>query len=100
MNAITKMSAKGQVVIPKDVRDRLHWLEGTQLKVVESGNAVTLSPAKSWLKPRNPLPKTTTGDILAGPKWSGRPFTVEEISSLSDEDLRQIFDEQERNAGD
>jgi AbrB family looped-hinge helix DNA binding protein len=98
MNALTKISAKGQVVIPKDVRDRLNWPQGTQLKVVESGNAVTLSPLGSPFVPRNPFPRTTTADILAGPKWTGKPKTVEEISGLSDEALRKIFAEQERDA--
>jgi AbrB family looped-hinge helix DNA binding protein len=100
MSAQTKISSKGQVVIPKDVRDRLNWPEGTQLKVVESGNSVTLSRLASPFLPSKPLPRTTTADILAGPKWTGKPKPVDEISSLSDEALRRIFSEQERNARD
>lgn len=100
MNAQTKISAKGQVVIPKDVRDRLNWPQGTQLKVVENGNTVTLSPIKSWLKPKEPFPRTTTEDLRKLPKWEGPPLSIEEISSLSPETLRKIFAEQERDAGD
>jgi len=36
------MSARGQVVIPKDVRDRLGWLQGHALDVVETGGGVLL----------------------------------------------------------
>lgn len=42
MNAETKMSAKGQVVIPKAIRDRLQWKEGASLEVVETASGVLL----------------------------------------------------------
>jgi len=45
MNAQTKLSAKGQVVIPKAVRDRLCWEEGAALEVVERADGVLLRAA-------------------------------------------------------
>jgi len=42
MNAQTKMSAKGQVVIPKAVRDRLQWDAGAELEVIETASGVLL----------------------------------------------------------
>lgn len=42
MNAYTKLSEKGQVVVPKATRDRLGWRPGTDLEVIETGDAVTL----------------------------------------------------------
>ena len=99
MNAQTKLSAKGQVVIPKDVRDRLHWAEGTQLKVVETGGGVMLMPLKSWLHPKNPFPLTTTSDLRAGQKWEGPPKSIEEISGLSKATLRRIFEAQDSDEG-
>lgn len=49
MNAQTKVSSKGQIVIPKDVRDRLRIAAGDQLEVVERPDGVLLrkSPPKS-----------------------------------------------------
>ena len=42
MTAQTKLSAKGQIVIPKDVRDRLGLAEGMVLDVIETGDGVIL----------------------------------------------------------
>ena len=42
MNAVTRVSAKGQIVIPKDVRDRLKWSQGTELEVIDGAAGVML----------------------------------------------------------
>ncbi|MGA2665653.1 MAG: AbrB/MazE/SpoVT family DNA-binding domain-containing protein [Nitrososphaerales archaeon] len=39
---VTKVSDKGQVVIPKEIRDSLHFSPGTKLIVVATEDAVIL----------------------------------------------------------
>ena len=39
---VTRVSDKGQVVIPKEIRDKLGFKEGTKLIVVATGDAVVL----------------------------------------------------------
>lgn len=40
--ATTKMSSKGQVVIPEDIREQLHLKEGDQFVVIGQGDTVIL----------------------------------------------------------
>jgi AbrB family looped-hinge helix DNA binding protein len=45
MKSATRLTSKGQVVIPKSVRDRLRWKKGTRLQVEPtSDGAVILRP--------------------------------------------------------
>lgn len=45
MKPATRVTSKGQVVIPKPVREKLRWVSGTQLAVeILSDGAVRLAP--------------------------------------------------------
>jgi AbrB family looped-hinge helix DNA binding protein len=63
MNAVTKLSSKGQVVLPKNVRDALGWPEGQTLTVRRAGGGVLLIPPEpkretiSWEEFRRRVPK-------------------------------------------
>ena len=46
MNEQTKMSAKGQVVIPSATRERWKFAPGSQIEVVETAAGVLLKPVK------------------------------------------------------
>jgi AbrB family looped-hinge helix DNA binding protein len=67
-----KLSSKGQIVIPKEIRDELHWQAGTQLTLVSSVSGVTLKTA----------PKKTggnLGDLIGMLRHDGPPIPVEAL---------------------
>ncbi len=87
MNARTKVSSKGDVAIPRDVRERLAWEPGTPLELVETPDGISLRrPAE-----KSPFPPKTIDDLRALPKYKGPPQPIEAISRLSDEDIRRLL---------
>lgn len=46
---LTRVSDKGQVVIPKEIRDRFNLAEGTKLIVLATDDAVVLQKAETFV---------------------------------------------------
>lgn len=76
MSAETKLSAKGQVVIPKDVRDALGWPEGQKLLVTKSGGKAILEPAQP---PRERISYEEFRRRV--PKYVGPPVSIEDMDT-------------------
>jgi AbrB family looped-hinge helix DNA binding protein len=85
MNAQTTLSSKGQVVIPKDVRERLHWELGEPLDVVEMANGVFL---KRRSVPKRLSDKEALARIRAIVKYDGPTVTIEEMNETINEGYR------------
>jgi AbrB family looped-hinge helix DNA binding protein len=71
----TKVSSKGQVVLPRAVRERKKWQSGTQLLVEETKDGVLLRSAK-------PFPATNVDEFikdLEARKYKGKPKTISEM---------------------
>jgi AbrB family looped-hinge helix DNA binding protein len=47
MNAVTRISTKGQVVIPNEVRASKRWTPGTELEVIERPDGILLRAKKA-----------------------------------------------------
>jgi len=60
----TKLSSKGQVIIPKIIRSRYNWNSGQKLSVIDTGDGILLRPSRSFksVLPAS-LPKTEKVDI-------------------------------------
>lgn len=86
MKAATRVTSKGQVVIPKNVREQLRWVSGTELAVEVTDGAVRLTLLKAGdpidnlygcLKdlPRDPLADLEAehqAEIEADERWRRR----------------------------
>lgn len=85
MNARTTLSAKGQVVIPKDVRERLKLAAGDRLEVVERTDGVLLrrltvksgdgfeaitQRVRARIDYRGPVVSTEEMDAAIGAMWA------------------------------
>lgn len=86
MSVQTSLSAKGQIVIPKALRDRLRWAPGLRFDLIERGGVVTLQP-----RPDTPAFAPTTIDDLRALPAAGPAQPVEAISGLDDAALARLL---------
>ena len=83
MTAQTRLSAKGQVVIPKDVRDRLGWAQGSELEVVEAGDGILLRRRQDR---KGSSVKDATARLRQIYQHRGPPTPIEQLSWSPDID--------------
>lgn len=78
MNARVKLSSKGQIVLPKAVRDAHGWSEGTEFELVDDdAGGVRLLPVH---RDEPDIPRLTIEEFLAGRiKYDGPPVTLEDM---------------------
>ncbi|WAC22405.1 AbrB/MazE/SpoVT family DNA-binding domain-containing protein [Blastomonas sp. SL216] len=83
MNDITRLSAKGQIVIPKDVRDRLGWAQGHDLEVIQMGDGVMLRPVT---RTQRLSIEEATRELRQIYRHEGPPIPIEKLSWSPDVD--------------
>ncbi|MBX3485068.1 AbrB/MazE/SpoVT family DNA-binding domain-containing protein [Phenylobacterium sp.] len=66
----TVISTKGQVILPKAIRDKLRWEAGARLVVKETASGVLITR-------ENPFPPTTLGDVVGRLRYDGPAKTIE-----------------------
>jgi len=79
----TKLSSKGQVIIPKEIRSRHHWEPGQELQAIDTDDGILLRPA-------SPFPETTIKDVASCLYYSGKPKTLEEMDAAIKKGARSI----------
>jgi AbrB family looped-hinge helix DNA binding protein len=70
----TKVSTKGQVILPKPIRERRRWNAGTELVVEETAEGVLLKPAVL-------VPRTVPEKVFGMLAFRGRSKTIEEMNA-------------------
>lgn len=89
MNARSKISSKGQVVVPKDIRDRLGLSEGSEIEFVEKPDGVMMKRIRPMAER---FPSITAAEFMARRvKWTGKPITVEDMNRAIEEEARRMW---------
>jgi len=70
----TTLSTKGQVIIPKEVRERHGWDAGLSLELVEQADGVVLRPVRS-------LRRTTVDEVLGCLPYKGPRKTLADMEA-------------------
>ena len=78
----TKLSSKGQVIIPKSLRSRYNWNPGQELSVIDTGDGLLL-------KPRHPFKKTKLDQVAGILKYSGKPVTLDDMEAAIKKGARE-----------
>ncbi len=78
----TRLSSKGQVILPKPIRDHRNWTPGTRLVVEDTDAGVLLRPA--------PLFEPTSMDQVFGALHRpGRALTIEDMDAGVEAEARR-----------
>ena len=70
----TTVSTKGQVILPKSIRDRRHWTQGTRLTVEDTPEGVLLKATPLF-------PDTAVDAVFGSMKRSGPALSLEEMDA-------------------
>jgi AbrB family looped-hinge helix DNA binding protein len=69
----TRLSSRGQVVLPKRVRDKHQWDPGQEFEVVQTEEGVLL-------RPRSPFPETTFEAVRGRTGYDGPPVPTDQLT--------------------
>jgi len=70
----TIVSTKGQVILPKAIRDQRHWSAGTRLTVEDTPDGVILKPAPLFAP-------TSIDDVFGALGYEGPTLTLEDMDA-------------------
>ncbi len=70
----TRLSTKGQLILPKEIRERHGWTAGTELLVEDLGDSVILRRVAN-------LPATQLADLVGCAGYKGPALSLEEMEA-------------------
>ena len=72
----TRLSSRGQVVLPKDVRDRHQWKPGQEFEIVETDEGILL-------RAQSPFPDTTFDEVRGRTGYEGPPKATDRLTGTA-----------------
>ena len=82
----TRLSTKGQIVLPKSVRTAHAWGPGTEFAVEETREGILLRPAR-------PFRKTTLDQVVGCLRYKGKAKTLKQMENAI---RREVMDRHDR----
>ncbi|NOX08299.1 MAG: AbrB/MazE/SpoVT family DNA-binding domain-containing protein [Gammaproteobacteria bacterium] len=70
----TRLSSKGQVIIPKPLRSAHHWDTGQELLVIDTGDGILL-------KPKAPFVETHINEVASCLQFKGKARTLKDMEA-------------------
>lgn len=80
--ARTVVSTKGQVILPKAIREQRKWREGTELIVEDTADGVLLKKAPVFAP-------TRMEDVFGSLPYKGKPKTIEEMNAAIETEVKR-----------
>ena len=71
---VTRLSSKGQIVLPRPVRQAHRWGAGTRFTVSDTPDGILLRPAKAF-------PSTRVDEVFGCAGYHGPTRTLEEMAA-------------------
>ena len=71
---VTRLSSKGQIIIPKPLRASHRWEVGQELVVVDMGDGILL-------KPKSPFEETSIKDVASCLGYKGKAKTLDDMEA-------------------
>jgi len=68
----TRLSSKGQVIIPAQIRAAHHWEAGQELTVIDTGDGILL-------KPKSPFEKSSLDELAGCLQYEGSAKVLQEM---------------------
>ena len=78
----TKLSSKGQVVIPKSTREKYGWKPGQELYVKETGDGIVLMAPPA-------IPETSIDKVAGCLSYEGPRVAIEQMDEAIETKMRE-----------
>ena len=81
----TRLSSKGQIVLPKAVRESRKWPPGTEFRIEVFEDGIVLRPVK-------PFPAARLEDVAGSIRYEGPARTLEDMERAIGEGVKERRD--------
>jgi AbrB family looped-hinge helix DNA binding protein len=78
---VTKLSSKGQIVLPKTLRDAYKWRPGTKFAIEEAADGLLLRPLRLFAP-------TRLEDVIGCLPYKGKPKTLSQMEKAIGEEVK------------